>query len=358
MRGQMLALFAFDIGYEVSLDRLAELFPATPVQPLSRKRQTPRYLQYSRPPLTLTLEASQELSGEFCGVQATVFDFGAVSIAYRWPLVREGEIVRLEDLPGLGHQLYHRNLEIVAREHVLNLMDRISTAVIRPELSRLVEDYYLFILEKLDPELLAEELLTRYGSTLAQMLTFETLPLSQQQREESLSQRICYSESDLAIVDWNAAIICDADYEDTAGVLELLNVELLEARYIDEQLDQRIAEYASLVQKRAEWPIPLRTPYRSAIQELTELRIESTLLDERVGNSLKLVGDLYLSRIHLAAASRVHLPEWERIVSHKLQIIDEFYQLLTDRVRTAQSQTLELTITALIIIELLLALRG
>jgi hypothetical protein len=31
-------------------------------------------------------------------------------------------------------------------------------------------------------------------------------------------------------LDWNAALIVDADYEDTANVLELLNVELLEAR--------------------------------------------------------------------------------------------------------------------------------
>jgi hypothetical protein len=355
VRGQMVALFAFDIGYEVSLEELATLFAATPVQPLSRKRQTPTYLQYTRPPLSLTLEAGADLLTESCSVQATVFEFGAVSIAYRWPLVDEGKDLRLEDLPRLSNQLYNRNLEAHARTQILRLIERIGPAIVRPELSGLVEDYYLFIIEQLEPPMRAEELLTQYRSTLARMLSFETSNLSQQQQEEALGQRISYSESDLTVVDWNAAIICDPEYEDTASVLELLNVELLEARYIDEQLDQRITEYAGLLHKRAEWPIPLRTPHRLAIQQLTELRIESTLLDERVGNSLKLIGDLYLSRIHSAAANRVHLPEWERIISHKLKIIDNFYQLLNDRVRTAQSQALELAITALIVIEILLA---
>ncbi len=104
-----------------------------------------------------------------------------------------------------------------------------------------------------------------------------------------------YLENDLTVVDWNAAVIYDRDHEDTVRVLELLNVELLEARYIDETLDHNVKVYANLVYKPATWPIPLRTPYRRVLRELTEWRIESTLLSERVTNALKLIGDLYLS---------------------------------------------------------------
>jgi hypothetical protein len=100
----------------------------------------------------------------------------------------------------------------------------------------------------------------------------------------------------------------------------------------------------------------LRAPYQRTLQELTEWRIESTLLSERVANSLKLIGDLYLSRVHSAAAAKVHLPEWERIITHKLGILDEFYERLDDRTRTAQSQTLELIVVILIVLEVLLAL--
>src|SRR5262249_47028622 len=154
---------------------------------------------------------------------------------------------------------------------------------------------------ELDQPLIAEELITRFRAPLAQTLRFETSPLSRSQVDEALSQGISYYENDLALVDWNAAIIYDRDYEDTASVLELLNVELLEARYIDDQLDRRIADYGILAQGRAELPVPLRRPYKRVIQDLGELRVESTLLSERVGNALKLVGDLYLARLYSAA---------------------------------------------------------
>src|SRR5262249_38017932 len=193
----------------------------------------------------------------------------------------------------------------------------------------------------------ADELIKQHRGSLAQTLRFEISGLSRTLQEEALSQSISYYENDLALIDWNAAIIYDRDYEDTANVLELLNVELLEARYIDGQLDWQINEYGSLVRKRIEWPIPLRAPDRQGIEELAELRLESTLLEERVENALKLVGDQYLARLHSAATLRFYLPEWERIITRKLEIISDFYQLLNDRLHTAQSQALEVIIVVL-----------
>ena len=77
---------------------------------------------------------------------------------------------------------------------------------------------------------------------------------------------------------------------------------------------------------------------------------------ERVDNALKLIGDLYLARIHAAAAERLYLRAWQSAISRKLDIIANLYQVLTDRVRTVQSQTLELIIIALIFAEILMAI--
>ncbi|MDX2034775.1 MAG: hypothetical protein SF339_29140 [Blastocatellia bacterium] len=354
LQGHIVALFAFDVGYEVLLDKLRAMMATTPVQPLSRKKQTPTYLQYSRPPQILSLGIATGHFPEPAEVQATIFDFGAVSIAYRWPIRAE---TSLEDLSRMSHDLYALNLETHAREQVMALIQKIEPAIVRPRLADLVEDYYLFILERLDQFFHADELMSRHRGTLAQTLRFERTSLSRSQQEEAVSQGISYYETDLTLVDWNAAIIYDRDYEDTVNVLELLNVELLEARYIDAQLDRRISEYEALVRKPEKWPIPLRTPYKQAIQDLSELRLESSLLNERVENALKLVGDLYLARLHSAAAQRFYLQEWDRIISRKLEIISEFYQLLNDRIHNAQSQALEVVIVLLILVELLLAFR-
>jgi hypothetical protein len=355
LRGQLVALFAFDIGYEVSLEKLRSLFAVAPVQRLSRKRQTPTHLQYSVAPVILELQTDEEFLGSRGSLQATVFDFGAVSLAYRWSLSEERG-ANLQNLPAFSVEIYNRNLEVRAGKDVLTLIEKITPAIQRPQLSPLVEDYYLFVIEQLEPALRAEDLMAKHRQILAQALTFETSSLSRWQREETLNQFVSYFENDITIVDWNAALIYDRDSEDTVSVLELLNVELLEARYIDATLDRHVSTYAALAKSPSRWPIPLRRPYRRALRELTEWRIESTLLSERVGNSLKLIGDLYLSRIHSAASTKVHLPEWEAIISRKLLILDELYERLDDRLRTAQSQALEVIIVLLIIVEVILAL--
>lgn len=352
LQGQAVALFAFDIGYEVSLERVRELLLSAPVPPLSRKKKTPDYLQYTRPPQLLNLGDAPVLVERPGQIQATVFDFGAVSLAYRWPM----NALDLEKLPELSQQLYGLALEAHAREQLERLVQKIAPAVSRPELAELVEDYYLFVIEKLDAPLGSAQLLMEYRPALAQVLRFDTRPLSAEQQQDALEQHISYYESDLVVIDWNAAIIYDQDYWDTLDVLELLNVELLEARYIDAQLDRRIGDYEGLIQKRAEWPIPLRTPHRRAIEDLAELRIESSLLSERVDNALKLIGDLYLARVYSVGTRRFYLQEWESSISRKLDIVANLYQLLTDRVNTAQGQTLELVIIGLILAEIVLAL--
>jgi hypothetical protein len=234
-------------------------------------------------------------------------------------------------------------------------MEDIRSAIVRPELSVLVEDYYLFVVEDLGRPCQAQELLASHRSTLAQVLRFETQALSTQQQEEALFQRIEYFQNDLVLIDWNAALIYDRDYWDAANVLELLNVELLEARFLDAELDRRIIDYQELLRKPPEWPLPFRNPYRKTIHELAELRIESSILAKRVESALKLIGDQYLARIHNAATVRFSLADWEAATSRKLDIIANFYELSIDRGRSAQNQTLELVIILLILAEILLA---
>src|SRR5262249_24939889 len=133
IRGQCVALFAFDVGYEVSLEKLAALFSATPIQPLSRKRQTPTYLQYTKAPVTIVLETAEKLSGAAGTLEATIYDFGALSMAYRWPLTAS-ESISLDKLAALSADLYGRNLETHARHSVASLVDKIASAIDRPAL--------------------------------------------------------------------------------------------------------------------------------------------------------------------------------------------------------------------------------
>ncbi len=360
IQGQIRACFAFDIGYEVKLDLLQKIAAVTPVPPISRKKQTPPYLQYTVPPQILSLGPIDDLHQSHIfespgSIRATVFDFGALSLAYHWTL-DERDDLSIEDLPALSHKLHQLDLESHARGLVTGLLANLAPAILRPRLDPLVEDYYLFIIERLDENPGGEELLKRYHPTLAQTLRFEVQPLSRTQQEEALSQSVSYYENDLALIDWNASILYDPDYEDSANVLEFLNVELLEARFVDSQLDRRLLSHAPLPPPIRFGLLPFRAPYQKQIEELAELKSEFLILNERVDNSLKLIGDLYLARLHSAAARRFYLHEWNLIISRKLEIINDLYEMLTDRIQVAQSQVLELIIIILILVELVIGL--
>jgi hypothetical protein len=100
LQGYLLAFFAFDIGYEVSLEEVGRLLASNPIQPLSRKKRTPNYLQYTHAPHVHALGETQVFDGYGpCEMQATIFDFGAVSIAYRWPFPANQQALNLDQLP-------------------------------------------------------------------------------------------------------------------------------------------------------------------------------------------------------------------------------------------------------------------
>jgi hypothetical protein len=174
--------------------------------------------------------------------------------------------------------------------------------------------------------------------------------------QEVSSQAISYYDNDLVLIGWNATFIYDQDYRDTMNVLEFLNVELLEARYVDARLDRSLNECEASIRRPKAGLVPLRNPHKRLADDLAELRLESSLLSERVDNALKLIGDLYLASIHTAASKRFFLPEWEMVISRKLDIVDHLYKLTTDRIQASQAQTLEIIIILLILLEIVLAL--
>src|SRR5215467_2149425 len=91
LQGQITAFFSFDVGYGISLETVAPLLASTRVQPLSHKKRTPPYLQYTRPPHRVNLEPATGVFDTDGSVQLTLYDFGAASLAYSWPQA-QGEL--------------------------------------------------------------------------------------------------------------------------------------------------------------------------------------------------------------------------------------------------------------------------
>ena len=74
------------------------------------------------------------------------------------------------------------------------------------------------------------------------LLKSEKLKLDEKEIEHTLAYQLKYAKDDLAIVDWDGALLFDpqGEFEETIELLELANYQLLRYRILDGALDGRL----------------------------------------------------------------------------------------------------------------------
>lgn len=126
--------------------------------------------------------------------------------------------------------------------------------------------------------------------------------------------------------------------------------------YLDHQVDQILERSYQLLSRRAGWrAIAFSIPTEER-RQLSALQVDSAILLERVTNALKFLGEEYLARLYRLAAGRLHLSEWDGVITRKLATVENIYQKLTDRVTARRMELLEWVIILLIAFEIVLSL--
>ncbi|RME00655.1 MAG: hypothetical protein D6812_09390 [Deltaproteobacteria bacterium] len=352
--GGVFVLYAVDVGYEIDLRGVEGVFTDRSIPAVFRKKLVPTYFRYHNPPVTIALSPlSVGIMGETyqADLQVRIFDFGVMSFLYHLPVARIG----LSTMAELSTMIWKVPS---LREHALSeaqrLISRIEGMIAKPALSDIVEDYFVFQVSRFSEEIGAEELLARERTALAQIIRTETIEMDERILTDMLRSPLSYSSRDLILIDWNAAFIYDSDYTDALNVLEFANIQLLELRFFDALLDRRIEEETfDLTLPKTPYFLSRTNPYTEAMGEIANLKIEVSIIFERVNNALKLVGDIYLARVHRLAASRLQLHAWQESVAKKLAIFESIYALMNDHLATKRSETLEFIIILLIFVETL-----
>ena len=354
--GRVLALFAFDVGDSIDLDAIPAVLRPERAQ-IVRQKPAPAYVQYAVPPVEIILADRPVALQTGCvraAVSARLFDFGAVSLTFSLPAPPT-----LAELAALAHYLADDvDLTREARQALQSVVSEIQPAIGRLGINDLIEDYYVFQLARCDPALDVETLLRDHAPTLAAILSMDGGALSRQQVDEALRDSISYSPNDLVLADWSAALVYDTDSADTVAVLEFLNVQLVELRFLDTRLDRVLNTYSEVVSRQRPVWRELLDPHRTAIRALSALTVETSRLSERVENAVKLVPDVYLARVHRRSTARLGLPTWERIVQSKLEAVRHLTTVLSERAAARRAELLEAAIIALIALEIVLALVG
>ena len=140
-----------------------------------------------------------------------------------------------------------RRAETIARR----IFERFAAVVKRGRTTFLSEDYLVVSITGLAAPTTAEDLLAARGSGIAQLVRGERQPLSRQERDEIMSNRLSYLADDLVVPTWNAAFVYDTEpgVQAALEIFEFANSQLLEFRYYDELLDVELTRIYATVEE-------------------------------------------------------------------------------------------------------------
>ena len=354
-KGFVHLVYGYDVGLSVDLERCRRhVTDQTEVAKIKHKGHAPGYFQFDPPPLRIIQEIQAiEIAGRRTSttVDVTVYDFGGVSVVYTLPF--EGSF---EELIALSCALAQTDrVRDDSRTRVAHLLGVIRPAVYRPSIADVSEDYLIFQVDALAGAETLEDAWTKLAPSTARLLRSERDPLSDQEIADALAARVSFGEHDVALIDWNAALLVDREPDDVRSVLEFANLQLLEMRFLDSALDRALDRSYEFIQVERGWTEMLRTRRsRVDLARVGRFQVDGAILFERVGNALKLLGDQYLARVYRATSQRFRLGEWNAGILRKLETIESIYQKVHDRSSGVRMEVLEWIVIVLIALELLL----
>jgi hypothetical protein len=358
LSGTLLLYRVFDVGEEIDLRGVEETLKTGRGEKRVRLSPTkPEALIVKDAPVRVQVATDQlSLAGisRPCEITATIWNYAAVSICYQVSIdgLSWAELMRisqfLSEAPTTAQEFGR------AGDRCRELAKTFESAIKRPGISPIVEDYSIFLLEKIEGISSGEELLERVDLP-ALMLGESRETLSDRAREHAFEGLFQYAETDLTLIGWDAGVVFESDGGTAvADVIEFALTHLLEFRVYDDVLDQRLGEvYDSVEAGRGKiW----RSPFERIIAEANTQYIEYSEIADRIDNSLKVVGDFYLATIFRGAARRFRIPDWKQSMERNLRVLADVSNLLQGELNARKSHLLELVVIFLILFEIVMAL--
>jgi len=347
--GNIFIFHSFDIGDDIDLEKIknANILIRRPVT-LSKY-----FKNYHIP---LAVELPHPHSSPRC-VGVKLHNFGVVTLRYQIPFSTTLEQLRanINELDSFYHE------QSVADAGVL--FKKIKNYINKPRFFHLHTSYMLIqVTMNPVPRSAQEDVIQfkeQHGNVIASLLRFETETLSEYQKDEIVDSAFGYYQGDLIIIDTDAAFIYDDEYEDKLDIFEFANIQHLELQYFDRALDKKLnAVYEGKV-KQLPWKAYLPmigAAFNEPVSELDQLKVDISVITDRLENSVTLTGDVYYSELYSKIAEKLDLKNWRESLHNKLSIIHDISMVHQNRVEASRNDFLSVIVIILIFIELLVAL--
>jgi hypothetical protein len=360
--GEVVYIYAFDVAYDTARKPITELCGQPVAQfAVDASKRSPRQLFFYKPQMVRLppMERIGPLGPVRVERAIKLLPVGAISITVRVPFT----VNQVEDLVAF-HDLQFSNgsLHDEVRRIAEDVVAELKTHLVRPQPQLPEEEAYtVFCIASpiLNPEgqpVNAEQWFQSHRRQVAALLTqeSETERLSKQESDESTGRYLSYYDTDLVVIDWDAALLIDEpkDFDETLYIMELANLQLAELEAYDRILDNALERSYRDLSGR-----PLRSR-ADILRELREIRIDMARFNDELSNTTKFFGDWHLARIYDKISQRFHLGDWHRTIDGKLKTLDDLYQLLKHDQTNRWMMILEVTIVLLFVIDLVILVLG
>lgn len=343
--GNIFIFQAFDVGEDIDLEKVRNS-DGILVRPLSLSK----YFKNYHTPLPIDLPHPHD-SSKF--ISSNLHSFGVISLAYKISFNDTLENVR-KKLVGLDAEFQEQGVIDAG-----SIFKAIKKYVKQARFFHLRTSYVVIQVDPQPDKLSVVAFKDAYAGVLASLLRFETENLGEYQKDEILNSAMGYYREDLFIIDTQAAFVYDDEYEDILDLFEFANIQHLELQYFDRMLDQQL----NVVYQREVRALPFKVYMpligslpRDLIGSLGILRVEISVIIERLESSIKIAGEEYISELYGVLVEKLDLKNWKDSIDTKLGIIKDLNSYYQSKVDSVREDFLSVLIIVLIFIELVVGI--
>ena len=354
-KGSILVYRVFDIAEEVNLSVVEKILSeAISNERLKLKKGPRNALVMKNAPVILNI---QEIDFEILGqtirseVYAKIWDYGVLSLIFQIPIGTGSSWTKLIEYS--SYLEADQKIDQIAKNKANDLVQMLKPALQKPRNWEQFEDYIVYFLEKINGIEKAADLLTKADIPSLILGENQFVP-SEKSKQSILESNYQYSSEDLCVIDWNSAVVVEpSGKKEVPEVLEFALTHMMEMRYYDDLLDDRLYELYDEVEKTR--GSIFKSRFSTLAREASGRFIEFSEFIERIDNSLKVVGDFYLATIFRGASVKFRIKDWQESVTQKMDLMARVSELLSTEVHAGRSLILETIVVLLIATEIITA---
>lgn len=179
------------------------------------------------------------------------------------------------------------------------------------------------------------------SNRLALAALLRNLPraVSESEAQQILVSRARYTEGDLAIVDWEGALIIDdmQDFQSDVELLKIGNYELLRYRLLDRAIELNLQKVRAELESRKRFGF-----FSNVLRDALQQRLELMLDFEKTEQLLLLIGDWYTAQLYRLIVDEFYIDDWKAAVKDKLDQLESITGIIHENFSLSWQQTLDL----------------